>query len=102
LLVWSRVYFYAVIITALSTAFFASSGKKYLISQLNQRNGTIGLRRTQSQESLANREPVLGLPSQPQEDLEELVSEVKAEFETRQRKGSKSTQPVPLSTVKKA
>jgi lysophospholipid acyltransferase len=102
LLVWSRVYFYAVIITALSTAFFASSGKKYLITQLNQRNGTIGLRRTQSQESLANREPVLGLPSQPQEDLEELVSEVKAEFETRQRKGSKSTQPVPLSTVKKA
>lgn len=102
LIVWSRVYFYAVIITTLTTAFFASSGKAFLINQFNKRTGTESLRRTQSQESLASKEPVLGLPSEPQEDLEELVSEVKAEMETRQRKASKSTQSTPLSTARRA
>lgn len=101
LIVWSRVYFYAVIVTALSTAFFASSGKRYLTAQLSQRAETSSLKRTQSQESLASKEPVLGLPSEPQEDFEELVSEMRAELETRQRKGSKIAQPVSLSTAKK-
>ncbi|PSS16791.1 hypothetical protein M430DRAFT_51133 [Amorphotheca resinae ATCC 22711] len=84
LLVWSRVYFYAIIGTALSTAFFASPAKAYLIKKLNERSGEKGkLQRTQSQESLAGKEPVLGLPPDPQQDLEEVVREVRAEMAAR-------------------
>jgi len=36
---------------------------------------------------LAGKEPVLGIPPDPQHELEELVKEVKAEVEARQRKG---------------
>lgn len=97
-LVWARVYFYAAIGTALSTAFFASPAKAFLIKRLNERAGTNTLKRTHSQESLASKEPVLGLPSEPQEDLEEMVSEIKAEMEARQRKGIRraETAPVPV------
>jgi lysophospholipid acyltransferase len=97
-LVWARVYFYAAIGTALSTAFFASPAKAFLIKKLNERAGTNTLKRTHSQESLASKEPVLGLPSEPQEDLEEMVSEIKAEMEARQRKGIRraETEPVPV------
>ena len=42
----------------------------------------------QSAESLAGREPVLGLPPDPSKDLEEMMEEAKAEFEARQRRGS--------------
>jgi lysophospholipid acyltransferase len=85
LLVWSRVYFYAIIGTALSTAFFASPAKAYLIKKLNERSGEKAkLQRTQSQESLAGKEPVLGLPPDPQQDLEEVVREVRAEMAARQ------------------
>ena len=38
LLVWSRVYFYCVVGTAASMAFFASPGKAWLIHQLKIRN----------------------------------------------------------------
>jgi lysophospholipid acyltransferase len=92
--VWARVYFYAAIGTALSTAFFTSPAKPFLIKKLNERAGTSSpLKRTQSQESLASKEPVLGLPSEPQKDFEELVSVVKAEVEARQRKAE--TAPMP-------
>jgi lysophospholipid acyltransferase len=81
-LVWSRVYFYAIIGTALSIAFFASPAKPYLIKKLNQRTGapSMKLQRMQSQESLAGKEPVLGLPPDPQKDFEEVVREMKAEI----------------------
>lgn len=89
-LVWARVYFYAVIATAFTSAFFTSPAKAFLVKKLNKRAGTTGpLKRTHSQESLSSKEPVLGLPSEPQKDLEELVSEVRAEMETRQRRNSK-------------
>lgn len=90
-LVWSRVYFYAVIGTALATGFFASPAKAFLIETLNKRSGATGtnLKRTESQESLASQQPVLGLPPDPQQDLEEVVGELKAEMEARQRKGRK-------------
>jgi len=89
-IVWSRVYFYAVIGTALSTAFFASPAKPFLIKKLNERAGAAGpkLQRTLSTESIAGKEPVLGLPPNPSKDLEEMMQEAKAEFEARQRKGS--------------
>jgi len=85
-LVWARVYFYGAIGTALATAFFASPAKTFLIKKLNQRAGTPTLKRSASYDELSNREPVLGLPAEPQEDLGELLSEVRAEIEARQRK----------------
>ena len=89
-LVWSRVYFYAVIGTALATAFFASPAKAFLIKKLNERAGVSGpkLQRTHSQESIAAKEPVLGLPANPSEDLEEMIQEAKVELEARQRRES--------------
>jgi lysophospholipid acyltransferase len=101
-LVWSRVYFYAIIGTALSTAFFASPAKVFLIKILNERSGNIGskLPRTHSQESLASREPVLGLPPNPQQDLEEVVKEVRAEMEARQRKGISKSETAPAAFSK--
>jgi lysophospholipid acyltransferase len=86
-LVWSRVYFYAVIGTALSTAFFASPAKAFLAKKVNERAGVAGprLKRTHSAESLAQKEPVLGLPPDPQAELEELVGEVRKEIEVRRR-----------------
>jgi lysophospholipid acyltransferase len=88
-LVWARVYFYGAISTLLATAFFASPAKNYLVKTLNNRAGTTTLKRTTSQESLSSKEPVLGLPAEPQQDLDELVGEVRKEIEARQRKGEK-------------
>ena len=88
ILVWARVYFYAVIGTALSTAFFASPAKAYLIKALDNRAGTSGgLKRIHSQEPLAGKEPVLGLPPDPQAEFEEAVQELNIEIEARQRRG---------------
>jgi lysophospholipid acyltransferase len=98
-LVWARVYFYAVIGTALSTAFFASPAKLYLIKKINDRSGG-SLKRIHSQESLASNEPVLGLPPDPQMDLEEAVQEVKAEMAARQRKGARRAETVPVPSAK--
>jgi lysophospholipid acyltransferase len=85
-LVWARVYFYGAVGTALATAFFASPAKAVLVKKLNKRAGTTTLKRTASQDSLSSKEPVLGLPAEPEKDLDELVGEVKAEIEARQRK----------------
>ncbi|KAH8683048.1 MBOAT, membrane-bound O-acyltransferase family-domain-containing protein [Tricladium varicosporioides] len=88
-LVWARVYFYGAIGTALATAFFTSPAKAYLIKTLSSRAGTpqgAQLKRSTSTDSLTSKEPVLGLPVEPQRDLEELVGEVRAEMEARQRK----------------
>jgi lysophospholipid acyltransferase len=89
-LVWSRVYFYIVIATALATAFFASPAKQFMAKKVNMRAGVSGskLQRTHSQESIAGREPVLGLPPDPSKDLEEIMSEARAELEDRQRRNS--------------
>lgn len=59
-----------------------------ILKKLNARAGTPQLKRSTSQDSLARHEPVLGLPAEPQQDLEELVGEVKAEMELRKRKMS--------------
>ncbi|RDL35171.1 putative membrane-bound O-acyltransferase-containing protein 5 [Venustampulla echinocandica] len=93
LLVWTRVYFYGVIGTAAVTAFFSSPGKDLLIKKHLLRTGAAEdgkLEKAASQDS-EDKEPLLGLPGQPQEDLEELVGEVRAELEARQRRGSLKT-----------
>jgi lysophospholipid acyltransferase len=84
LLVWSRVYFYAIIGTALATGFFASPGRGYLIKQLKKRSGETGAKmtRTKSQESITGNQPVLGLPPNPDRDFREMLNEVQAEIDS--------------------
>jgi len=98
-LVWSRVYFYGVIGVALATAFFASPAKAYLIDALNRRSGTPGskLKHSQSHESLDSKHPILGLPPNPQQDLNEVITEVRAEIDARQRRGIRRDETVPTS-----
>ena len=88
LLVWTRVYFYAIVAVAASLLFFASPGKAYLIEKLKARQcgEKPALKRTASQDTISH--PILGLPSDPGRDIDEAVQEVKDEVESRRRKGS--------------
>lgn len=80
------MYFYAIIGTVLSTAFFASPAKAWLKRRLEERAAEVGpkLKKTYSQESLAGQQPVLGLPP---ESFDEAINEIRMEMEARQRKG---------------
>lgn len=108
LLAWSRVYFYAVIGTAVSMAFFASPAKKVLRKKLEERAARAGavsgpatsgsssasdagkepaaraveIKRTGSTESMANL-PVLGMSQDPERELDEAIDEIKSELEAR-------------------
>ena len=88
LLVWTRVYFYAVVAVGGSLAIFASPAKPYLIRQLKNRQGNDdqALKRSTSQET--NSHPALGLPNDPGRDIDEAIQEIKEEVELRRRKGS--------------
>lgn len=90
--VWSRVCYYGVINCAVSLLAFASFSplKGYLVSRLKGRNKP-HLSRTASTESV--RPPVLGLPNDPERDFDEAVAEIKAEIESRGRRGSMVTMP---------
>ncbi|OHF00541.1 MBOAT family protein [Colletotrichum orchidophilum] len=85
--VWARVYFYTIVGTVLSMAFFASPAKQVLRKQLEARQGKGGARltRTLSQDSLSGREPVLGVSPDLQREIDEAMEEIKAEVEARQR-----------------
>jgi lysophospholipid acyltransferase len=80
------VYFYAIIGTALSTAFFAPPAKLWLKKRLEERAAKAGskLKRSSSHETLAGQQPLLGLPP---ESLDETINEIKMEIEAKQRKG---------------
>ncbi|KAL3291511.1 mboat family protein [Colletotrichum asianum] len=88
ILVWSRVYFYTIIGTIVSMAFFASPAKQLLKKHLEERQGKTGakLTRSLSQDSLSGREPVLGVSADPQREIDEAMEEIKAEVEARQKR----------------
>lgn len=88
ILVWSRVYFYTIIGTIVSMAFFASPAKQLLKKHLEERQGKAGakLTRSLSQDSLSGREPVLGVSADPQREIDEAMEEIKAEVEARQKR----------------
>lgn len=90
ILVWARVYFYAIVGTAAAMAFFVSPGKQFLRKRLEERQTRAGVKltRTASQDSVAGREPVLGLSADPQRDIGEAVQEIRAEMAARQKKTS--------------
>lgn len=88
LLAWSRVYFYAIIGTVASLAFFSSPYKATLKKQLEKRQGKYSAKlvRSISTESLTGKEPILGISRDPEQDISEAVEEIRAEVEARQRK----------------
>ncbi|RMZ82738.1 hypothetical protein DV738_g1551, partial [Chaetothyriales sp. CBS 135597] len=88
--VWARVYFYALIGTLSSIAFFASPGKKLLTKRIDKRNHP-HLRRGLSQETV--HPPALGLPNDPVREIDEAIEEIKAEVEARNRRGSSVRMP---------
>ncbi|MCJ1227060.1 lysophospholipid acyltransferase [Toensbergia leucococca] len=90
LLVWSRVYFYAIIGAAFSIALFESPAKLWLNNQLSERNHG-KLQRTASQETIGS--PVMGLPNDPGRDIDEAVKEIRHEVEVHKRNGSANGMP---------
>ncbi|KAI0603249.1 MBOAT, membrane-bound O-acyltransferase family-domain-containing protein [Biscogniauxia sp. FL1348] len=96
LIAWGRVYFYAIITTGASMAFFASPGKAYLRRRLEQRTQEAGARlvRSASQESLGlgsrGQEPVLGLSADPGRDIDEAIQELREEVEKAQARKRES------------
>lgn len=85
---WSRVYFYGFAWTAASLALFASPAKAKLKSQLEKRQGKASAKlvRSISSDSLTGREPILGISTDPEGDVNEAVQEIRAELEARQTK----------------
>ncbi|KAI9660297.1 MAG: Lysophospholipid acyltransferase 1 [Trizodia sp. TS-e1964] len=92
ILVWWRVYFYAVVGVAVTMAVFASPVKPWLAKQLQSHNKRPGLVSQASQES----GPVGWIPDDPAGKLDEAVQEMVLEMEARQRKG-KGVVPASLS-----
>ena len=88
LLVWARVYFYAVVGTAASVAFFASPAKPWLIQQLKKRN-----QHAQQPPKEIREHPLLGMPSDPAGDIDEAVHEIMEEVEARRRRGQSISMP---------
>jgi lysophospholipid acyltransferase len=85
--VWARVYFYAIIGVVLCFAFLQSPGKVWLQSQVKKRMGAVKpeMERMKS----AERMPTLGMPADPEKEIDEIVREAKAEIERRKKEGIK-------------
>ena len=83
--VWARVYFYAVVGTLVSLAFFASPGKVFLKKKLEARNARVGVKLTRSISSDSIQGPVMGLSADPQKDLAEVIDEIRADLAARQK-----------------
>lgn len=90
--VWSRVYFYGIIGTASSIMMFASFSpvRSYLTAQLKRRNRP-HVPRTMSQETL--HPPTLGMSNDLEREFDEAAAEIRAEIESRRRRGSVVTMP---------
>ena len=80
---WARVYFYCIVGTAASMAFFASPAKQILVKRLNKQNHPHVLQRTKSEERI----PHLGMMDT--EEIDQAIDEIKAEVDQRRRRGSK-------------
>ena len=90
--VWARVYFYTVVGVAVSFGLFSSPAKAYLTKELKKRNpevttgkeGRPSLERTESKDSMRT---TLGVPNDPEREVDEIVAEVKKEIETLKKRG---------------
>jgi lysophospholipid acyltransferase len=91
--VWSRVYFYGVVGTAICFGLLNTPAKGFAIKKLKARAAAErpGMERQQSDLSIKEREEMqstLGLPHDPEFEMQEFIREVKQEVETRRRRGS--------------
>lgn len=109
LLVWSRVYFYAVFGTAASMAVFASPLKPYLIKKLHERNEPSheksaaitaksvveGNRNidTMDSDAFGGKHPAMGLPGDLGADVKEAAKEIREEFEAIRGRGGIIEEP---------
>lgn len=100
---WSRVYFYAIIGTAASMAFFASPAKKFLKKKLEERAAKAGVGKKEESErdgkegqkagmyvnksanNSTDRIPLLGISSDPQQELDDAINEIKEGIEEKRR-----------------
>lgn len=89
--VWSHVYYYGIVGTFSSIAFFASPAKAYLVKQVKRRSSRPHMARSVSNESIPP--TTLGLPNDPERDFDEAVQEIKSEIESRRRRGSVVAMP---------
>lgn len=80
---WARVYFYCIVGVAASMAFFASPAKPWLTKKLDKRNHPHVLKRTASEQRM----PHLGMLDT--EEVDQAIDEIKAEIDSRRRRGSK-------------
>ena len=95
LLVWARVYFYAIIGVVLSIAFFASPAKPMLIRKLKERNKGAAVQKGEEKRTENGEHPVmgLGLPSDPAREVDEAVKEIREEVERRRERGQSVSLP---------
>ncbi|EYE97245.1 lysophospholipid acyltransferase [Aspergillus ruber CBS 135680] len=102
--VWQSVYYYGILTTLSSLAFFSSPVKKIFIKKLQTRaSGTAGAKKPVSVSAPSgpttpgadghDRDQTLGLPDDPAKDLDEAVQEIKGEIDARNRRGSTATMP---------
>lgn len=85
---WANLYFYAVVGTLASLAFFASPAKPALKRRLEKRAAAAaakgeGLHKSGSTESLNGTEPVYGMPGDVERDWDEAVGEIRAGVQKR-------------------
>lgn len=97
ILVWRRVYFYAIIQVAIGLAIFASPAKGYLIrtqkARVKKHEARVEAQKiaAERQRPQVRREEshikggMLGLPDDPAQDIDEIVNEVMEEMERKRR-----------------
>ncbi|KAK2778553.1 lysophospholipid acyltransferase [Emmonsiellopsis sp. PD_33] len=90
--VWSSVYYYGIVGMSLSGLFFASPAKPYLVKKLKARGGPVPARPAGPARE-PSEQPVLGLPPNPGQDIDDAVQEIKSEIEARRRRGSVVSMP---------
>ncbi|KAE8377880.1 MBOAT, membrane-bound O-acyltransferase family-domain-containing protein [Aspergillus bertholletiae] len=88
--VWRSVYFYGIVGNMASLAFFVSPAKKVLLKKLKARNRP-HVPRAASSENI--QQPTLGLPNDAIQEFDNAVQEIRAEIESRQRRGSLANMP---------
>ncbi|KAF2203724.1 MBOAT-domain-containing protein [Delitschia confertaspora ATCC 74209] len=102
IIVWTRVYFYVFFGVAISFALFSRSLPFRRMLQKMQQDRTTGtaaikevvkeeqeaLSRQSTNASWMQKEPILGMPEDPEGEVDEIVREVRREIEERRRRGS--------------
>ncbi|KAI9751387.1 MAG: lysophospholipid acyltransferase [Lichina confinis] len=101
--VWSSVYFYAPAGTILSMVFFASPAKRHLVKLQERRLGEAAAvaaaakgenltqsdaRATTTRQPQVASPPIMGVPLDPGQDLDEMIGEVSEQVRMRRRTGS--------------